>query len=365
MNTFAAAISAPFRDRLFWAKRSFSSQRGTYYEDLAERMENQPGTPIARFIELDAERYGHLPLGKLANHWLEAFSASGSFAESIRGTVPNEDVAILSIAEKAADLKIGLRNLAASIKTLDEIREALRVVFFALGIVALAVHFYVGLYGFKIVPTIEQAMPATVQISELGWSAILLHGMRVAVEKLWLPWLLLVAFGALWVYWAVPNYVGRARPWLDRHVLVFSLYREFQAQAFVTALSAATQRINGRVMTVQQAIEMMQEVATPWLLWHLNRIQQRMEENPQGTGENFATGLLNQETIYRMQDIAEYSDMSTMLSKVGERVLKRAPAEMEKRSRRIQFVSRAVMVTVVLVISWSFNFMSYEFQQAL
>jgi len=44
MNTFAAAISAPFRDRLFWAKRSFSSQRGTYYEDLAERMENQPGT---------------------------------------------------------------------------------------------------------------------------------------------------------------------------------------------------------------------------------------------------------------------------------------------------------------------------------
>lgn len=358
-------LRAPFDDGLFFAKLAFRSKRAAFYNDLAESMENEPGTRITKFIERYADRYPKEAVGKLAAHWLRGYQELGSFAEAIRGTVPDEDIGVLAIAEKAGDLKVGLKNLATTVSVIDATKSAMQSVFFATAMVAVAVHFYVSLYAFRIIPGIEKQMPNTVHINDLGTSAIVLHTMRVVVEGYWPLWFLAIIAIAGWIVWAIPNYVGRARPWLDRHVLFFQLYRAYQAASFLTSLASVTQRINNKVLPVPQALEMMEQTAAPWLRWHINMVLMRIEDNPQGKGDNFDTGLVEKPTLYRMIDIAEYSDMSDMLEKVGKHILEKAPSQMEKRAKGIQFVSRVLMVAIVLGLSWGFNYMTYNFQDAL
>lgn len=365
MLTALQRVRAQLEDGLFLARLSFKSKRAEFYGDLADSMENEPQTRITKFIERYADRYPEQAVGKLAAHWLRAYRVHGSFAEAIRGTVPDEDIAALAIAESAGDLKVGLHNLAASVAGLDATRGAMMTVFGSTFLVAVAVHFYVGLYAWQIIPKIESALPSTVRVENLGYAAIFLHGMRIAVQHYWMLWFAAMLALTGLVIWAIPNYVGRFRPWLDRKVLFFQLYREFQAASFLTSLAAVTQRINNKVLPVPQALKMMERDATVWLRWHIGAVLLQIEENPQGKGENFNTGVVSQDMLYRMIDIAEYADMSDMLDKVGRQVLKRAPIEMEKRAKRIQFVTRVAMVSIVLGLMWGFNAMTYSFQDAL
>ncbi|MDN7880130.1 type II secretory pathway component PulF-like protein [Burkholderia aenigmatica] len=365
MRSFFNALKQPFTDPLFFTKMKFRSVRAELYNDLAESMEAEPGTRITKFLTRYAERYPKLPKGKMAQHWLTRFREEGTFADAIRGTVPKEDMGAIAIAEESGDLRVGLASLAESISGLDSTKEAMLSVFGATFMVGLAVQFYIGLYSFKIVPQIEKAMPPNMTIEEIGTTAVWGHNMSFAVRNFWPLWLaFLIGVVALSV-WAVPNYVGKLRRWLDHHVIYFQLYREFQASSFLTSLAAVTKRINNRVLPVPQALQMMEEDASPWIRWHIRRVLINMENNAEGKGENFNTGMTSPEMHYRMIDIAEYADMADMLDHVGKTILKRTPKEMEKRANRVQFIARVIMVVTVFGISAGFYKFNFDFQEAV
>jgi type II secretory pathway component PulF len=365
IESLSAGMRAPFTDKLWRAKGKFRKSRADFYYDLAESMENEPGTRITLFIERYADRYPKEPVGKLAAHWLEVYREEGSFTEALRGTVPSEDIGNLLIAEQSGDLKVGLRSLSSVIAGLDSTLDAIRAVFLSTIFVFLAAQFYVGFYSFKIVPTIERSIPPEIHISDLGLAAIVLHWLSFLVRHLWPLWFAGIGFTLALVLWSVPNYVGKYRGFLDRHVLHFQLYREFHSASFLTSLGAVTQRINNKVLPIPKALQLMEPDAAKWTQSHIRRILVNLEENPEGKGENFNTGLVKKETHYRMIDIAQYANMSDMLDRVGKGVLKRTPKEMEKRAEKISFASRIVLVAVVMGLSWGFNAMSWSFQRAV
>ncbi|WP_312573898.1 hypothetical protein, partial [Staphylococcus saprophyticus] len=145
----------------------------------------------------------------------------------------------------------------------------------------------------------------------------------------------------------------------------FRLYAEFQAASFIVALAAVTQRVNNKVVSVPKALQMMEPNASVWLRHHILRIVHNLEENPHGKGENFQTGMVDRDTEYRMMDIADYADVSEMLKQVGGTILETAPKELEKRAKRIQNTSRAVLVILVVAIQGGFNYMGWQFQDAV
>lgn len=106
----------------------------------------------------------------------------------------------------------------------------------------------------------------------------------------------------------------------------------------------------------------MEAEAYPWLKWHIKRILNNFEHEPNSKGEAFNTGIVNDRAYYRIVDIAEYSDMSTMLSKVGEIVRKAAPAEMEKKATIVRYL--VVMIVIVMMLGMYFGTfkMSDEFK---
>jgi type II secretory pathway component PulF len=358
-------LIAPLTDPLHRQKRAFKKERATFYNDLAESMQAEPGTRITTFITRYAERYPKEPVGKLAGHWLNAFREEGSFAEAVRGTVPDDDIGTIAISEKAGDLKAGLFALSEVIAGLDKTKEAMMTVFASSILVFIVLQFYVGFYSFSIIPKIESGLPHDMSIYDVGPVASFMHTLSYSVRTFWPLW-----FASIFLFiglsvWAVPNYIGPFRPWLDRHILHFQLYREFRAAQFLTSLSTITQNINNSVLPVPQALQRMEVEATPWVRWHINRILANMENNTEGKGENFATGMVSKKMEYRMIDIAQYADMSDMLDQVGKTILKRTPKEMEQRAQKIQFISRIIMVGIVFAISAGFYYLSFEFQDAV
>jgi type II secretory pathway component PulF len=365
MFSFLSRMTASLSDPLSRAKSAFKKDRANFYKDLAESMKAEPSTRITTFLTRYAERYPKEPVGKLAAHWLNAYREEGSFAEAIRGTVPDDDIGAIAISEKAGDLKAGLLALSDVIAGLDKTKEAMLTVFMSSILVFIVLQFYVGFYSFNIIPKIESGIPHGMSIYDVGPVASFMHNMSYSVRTLWPLWFASIFFTVGLSTWAVPNYIGPMRPWLDRHVLHFQLYREFRAAQFLTTLSTITQVINNTVLPVPQALQRMAADATPWVRWHIERILANMEHNTQGKGENFATGMVSKAMEYRMIDIAEYADMSDMLDQVGKTILKRTPAQMEKRAQRIQFISRVIMVSIVFGISAGFYFLSFEFQDAV
>ncbi|MEW6342965.1 MAG: type II secretory pathway component PulF-like protein [Pseudomonadota bacterium] len=365
MSSLISRILTPFTDPLFWDKRAFRKERATFYLDLAENMQAEPGTRITTFLNRYAERYPKAPVGKIAAHWLSAFREEGSFVEAIRGTVPDDDIGAIAISEKAGDLKAGMIALSEVIAGLDKTKEALVTVFASSIVVFVVLQFYVGFYSFSIIPKIESGLPHNLSIGDVGPVASFMHSMSYGVRTFWPLWFasILVIIGV--IVWSVPNYLGTMRPWLDKHVMPFQLYREFRAAQFLTTLSTITQNINNHVLPVPQALQRMEADAVPWVRWHIHQILANMENNAEGKGENFATGMVSKKMEYRMIDIAQYADMSDMLDQVGKTILKRTPKEMEQRAVRIQFISRVIMVAIVFAISAGFYFLSFEFQDAV
>ncbi|VWC39888.1 type II secretion system protein [Burkholderia lata] len=365
---FSDGISRLFRplwDQFARDKMRFEKKRAAFYVDLAATMESQPRVNISVHIERIADRYPDEPKGRLAARWLDNYMIDGSFSEAIRDSVPEEDYAPLMIAERAGDLTKGLKELGEVVTALDATKEAVASIWLSTLFVFVAAQIFIGMYSFRIVPDIESSLPPNVPVSDLGLIAVIMHWMSVSIRTVWPLWIVFIVVSISIVKWAVPNYVGRWRQWLDRHVLPFRLYAEFQAASFIVALAAVTQRVNNKVVSVPKALQMMEPNASVWLRHHILRIVHNLEENPHGKGENFQTGMVDRETEYRMMDIADYADVSEMLKQVGGTILDTAPKELEKRAKRIQNTSRAVLVILVVAIQGGFNYMGWQFQDAV
>lgn len=355
-------VFKPLWDQFTRDKIRFEKQRATFYVDLASTMESQARVNISVHLERIAERYPDTPRGRLAARWLENYKIDGSFCEAIRDSVPVEDYAPLMVAEKAGDLVQGLKELGRVVSALDATKEAMASIWMTSFFVFIAAQIFIGMYAFKIVPDIESSLPSNVSVADLGTVSLVLHWMSVIVRSVWPFWIAAIVALLVVIPWAVSNYVGQYRGWLDRHVLHFNLYAKFQAASFIVSLAAVTKRVNNKVVPVPKALELMEPNASPWLRQHIVRIATNLEENPNAKGENFRTGMVDRDTEYRMMDIADYSDISEMLHVVGEQILVRAPKELEARAKRIQNVSRVVMVTLVLVIQAGFNYMDGSFK---
>lgn len=351
---------------LFLAIWDFKERRGEFYGDLAGMMEAQPGKNIRELLEPYVERHMSQPEGKLAAFWLQRMDEDvATFSDALIGTVPSEDITILSFAEHAGDLKIGLHELAENIAGMDEAKKVARSVLLT-AVFALAIfHVFLGVEGFLLMPRLLKSMGSLLHpdqwgpvgrafyhlgefIRHWGWAVI-----SVEIATLW------------WVKWSFPNYVGQFRPWLDRNVLPYQFYRDFRGAAFLSALGSATTKVGTMVQTVPEALEKMEQEAYPWLKWHIRQILNNFEQEPNSKGEAFNTGVVNDRAYYRIVDIAEYTDMSTMLGKVGSIVRKTAPIDMQKKATIVRYV----VVVGVILIMMGFYFgtfrMSSEFKEII
>jgi type II secretory pathway component PulF len=340
--------------RRFWDAFNFRDQRADYYMDLYERMQLERGTNIGDFLRRDIQRYGKKnEVGRLSEHWLERMGYVGRFAEALRGTVPEQDIAILAVAEQHDDLKNGLKSAAENLRAIDLAKKKLQAVLAISIALILMFHIYIGLNTFYVFPKLAKVLfRHGVTAKEIGPVTYRVDLVCTFIQHWW--WLYFPSLIALVVGigWALPNYTGRFRRLLDERFIIFSMYREFAGASFLAQLSSLTKRVGERVMSLREALDMVSANGNPWVKWHVEMILTRMSVSPDSKGQVFATGVVNARATYRIQDLAEYAQLSDMLGQVGDIVLKKAPEEIEKRGKKIDFLLRIGIIVPMLLI-WS------------
>lgn len=333
---------------LKFAKWQFKALRGDFYQDLAKGMKASPGQSITTFLERYRDRYVKEPVGILCRHWLLQFDHVGTFTESARGTIPEEDLTVLAVSENAGDLRVGLESLGKNIVALTSCKKEINNTLITGFVLVLFLHIFLGIEAYMVMPKMEAAMRANIDVSKLGLIGEVLFTGGSVIRNWWWAWFICVAACIAWVIWALPNYVGRMRPWLDAHFLPFQMYRDFSGASFLVALGSVTRLVGAQVVQLHDALSRMAENASPWLRWHIGQIQENIQNQPNSKGEIFNTGVTSKNAYYRILDIAEYSQMSEMLNQVGAVILDTAPVETKKRALTIRYLLLFLSVSVML-----------------
>lgn len=313
-------------------------------------MEASKGKPIGRFLEKYHERYEHDAIGILCGIWLARMPHVGSFAKAVQGTVPDEDLALISVYESSANLQAGLLELGEHIRKLDAVRKSTIATLMMAAVVAIIWHLFIAIQAFWVIPKMSAAMKTSIDVTRLNTVSQLYFQCASIVQSWWWLWAIAITVLTVWVSWSLPNYTGRMRPWLDRNILFYQIYRDFHGASFLAALSAITRSSGAQVIQLSDALKKMDENAYPWLKWQIGRIRSNLENNPNGKGEIFNTGLMSQASYFRVLDIADYAQLSQMLTTVGEVILTNAPEEINKKSTKIRYFVMLIALLTMLAI---------------
>jgi type II secretory pathway component PulF len=332
----------------------FKSLRADFYLDLAASMKANPGQPLTQMLANQGSRYKKEPAGVLCRYWLEQMEHTGTFASAVEGTVPNEDMTVLYISEASGDLRAGFDKLGRSVAGMNACRSAnLKTLATALFLLVL-LHFFFAIEAFVILPKIEKSMKGIVDVSKMGGVVKVLFTGAEMVRSWWWLWLGTVFGGSMLTKWALKNYVGRFRPWLDDNILPFQMARDFNGSSFFVTIGAITAHSAGTaVVQLHEALDKMSEHAYPWLRWHIQMIQENLHLRPNSKGEIFDTGIANRKAFYRILDIADYAEVNVMLNRVGDIILETAPKEMAARATIVRYVLFIICLSLIIGIAGS------------
>ncbi|TES62211.1 hypothetical protein E2P84_42410 [Burkholderia cepacia] len=356
------SIDRRLSGHMLWTKFRFHGQRGRFYRDLARSAQNIDGTSLTTVVEKYARRYPKLPVGVMARHWLRRWEHSGQFSQVIRGTVPDEDIVVIQASESLGDLNSGILMLGENIMQLQKTKEALIYSLGTSGLLFGFFHVFMALQAFLVQARLEKAVVRYLKPDEIPALAHVFFTTASVIRTYWPLWLVFLAGLVALIIWSLPRYTGRMRPWLDRNVIFYTMYRDFRGAAFLKALGSVTRLYGGRVVQLNDALLRMRMFAYPWLRWHIDQILKNLENNPNGQGEVFNTGFTSAEVAYQIQDMAEHTAIGPMLEQIGDLVMETAPEDCERRANRLRYTSIFLLLLAMVCIYLGTGLIINDFQ---
>ena len=351
---------------LRWAIYQFKSKRGEFYLDLAQAMDAQKGVSIVKIIEKYALRYTKEPVGLVCSYWLTQIQQKGRFSDAAQGTIPEQDVALLSAAEEAGDLLRGLYQLGENVIKLGELKADVWKSMGTAMAMFLVLHIFLGIEAFVVIPKLQAAMKGAVPLEQLGKLSQVFFAASAFIITWWPAWLALLVASVWWIVWALPNYTGSIRSWLDNHFLPFQMYREFTGASFMVGLGSLSKLTGSRIVQINEALSIIRSKSTVrWMNWHIDQILSNLRLNPNSKAEIFNTGITNKRIYFRILDIAEYAELEELLPKVGSVIMTVSPEEIKKRAVSLRFVIMILAIALMVLIYGGTGNIIDEFKAAV
>jgi type II secretory pathway component PulF len=266
-----------------------------------------------------------------------------SFAQSLKGTVPDMDNMILVAADTSGKLPDGLRFLAESVRSVEAIKGAL---ISAVAIPVLISSMMVGMvYGFGkwMVPILTSIIPVEHWPTLGQW---MYHISSVLVK--YGPALLggLAALSTVFI-WSLSNWTGNLRVKFDNY-LPYALYRDYNGALMLVSMGGLMQANS----SLAGALRLLKTSATPWMTWHLTKILRMLDKEASEPVKAFDTGVLPQELYERVADYGERSGFQNAMSKIGSQSLERVMALVQKRAKVLNNILLVFTgITLALMIS--------------
>lgn len=347
----------------------FRSKRAEYYEYLADLMSASQGDRnLLDMFNADAQRYGNSPRGILSAYWSQRYDETGAdLAATWQGTLPDSDLMVIRVAQSSGGVAMeqALRDMARVTTVVERARtEFISTIAVGLLGLSLALGMLAALPMF-LVPSLKSAF-SFVPLAKWGPAGQSLLALSDAVAAHWLPALVTVIAGVSWVAWSLPNFVHPVRRWMDEHIALYRLYRDFRGALFMaTIASMVRKRTSASGLRLNDALGEMAQAAEPWLRNHCLRIIENIDHSGGQGPEVFDTGVLDREVLYFLMDLVESKGFDEGLQRAGARTEKRAATVVASRAAILRWVMLlASLATVGSVLAWTVS-VNYEMKQIM
>lgn len=296
---------------MWMAVNNFSAMRADFYADLAEALEDKGslvGT-IRTFERRAAKRKDLLqPLYAL---WLRRMD-DRPFSMALLGTVPDGDIMILDAAESSKahnGMVEGLRFLSKAIVAAGKMKsELVKAVAGPIFLFCMLISMLVG-FSYFMVPVLTQIMkPETWPMSgrALYWVAQMVTGYGV-----WIGAAIIIL--AIAYVWSLPRWYGRWRVVADQYNPLYSIYRDFVGSIFLVSFAALLRSNRG----LSESLNALAARGSPWLRWHIRRIQLRLDKEADKPALAFDTGIFNRALTDRVMDYGARNEFHLAIGKIG------------------------------------------------
>lgn len=308
---------------LYWQWR-FRRYRVEYLRYLSALLEHLAGQQtIKNIFANEVQRYGRQHVrGQLAQLWLERLAVyGGDLARAWQGCFAPQTLQVISVSQR-----YGVRSLTAALgflamqqersQTLN--RRTLSILWPAI-FALLVVGFTLILLPTLTVPELRQVF-AVVPQEHYGRYTRLLFDSAAWLERFgWLLFVLLVmALSAL--AFSLRYLTGPLRSFLDRYE-PWKSYRYFGAWQMLQMLHILLALTHLRI-PLKQAVVALSDTANPWFRMHIERIHVRILQGEVGP-ESFATGLLDEEDLWFLVDMAQGRSLAHACALTADRLADR------------------------------------------
>ncbi len=241
----------------------------------------------------------------LSAHWLGAFAnQDGKLSRTFAGTLPKEDVMMIRTLEERSGhnvLEEGLKEMSSNTLL---IQKAMGMLYSAMVRVSVPLLVLIGI--FVLVPTFTvpelKANFSTVPVAKYPAAARELFALSDFLSGNALLVVVALLATLAGILWSLSHLRGPVRPFFDKYLVVWGIYRDFQAIKFLTGLSLILQKRNNESNRLDPALSLMAHGASPWLSYQINAMRQDIQDGSNDQ-DIFDVELYGRDMKFYLQDL--------------------------------------------------------------
>lgn len=300
----------------------FAAKLPDYYDDLASLLASTTDVRQLDIFLQDALRYQGTPRGRLAEMWAQSYANNGAdLASTWQGCMPDDDVAILRVQQDLGNSAIvtALRDLSRMAKISKALKDT-AMTSIGVGLMALLL----AIAAATVLPVwATQMLQDSFGIAPDKWGQT---GQRMAawaafVDSFAPVLMIAAAIAGWWLWWSPTHWVGPARRWADKHILLYRAQHEIYSMRCALTLATITRPTGTATMTLRQSLEILLASArSPWAQEQIEGILTKIASSGAADYTVFENGILTDEMYWRLQDLCQSQPIDKALVTVAETI---------------------------------------------
>lgn len=322
-----------------WHQLQFTKRlQAAFWEDLVSLVEDDVSLSQALTVLSSLDQ----PIiAAVASSLLEAVTAGKRLAKGMQGWFSPITCAVIDAGENSGTLLSAMQACAKDASQRGVISKAavstltypLIVLMVALGVMVFVKH------------SVLESLIAIKPLAAWPSTSVHLYQLASFVEHAWL-WLLCDVALLLGAFqWFCRVYTGRFRDAVDQFPLL-QLYRQATAWRFMRMLGV----LLGNGMMLNQAFALITKRAQPYLVWHLQRMQNSLNAGTLAMADVLDTQLLDEQDLTRLRVLSQHKSLASSLNRLSDQASQRWAETIERIARILAGLLLAASAAVAALL---------------
>lgn len=319
-------------------KRAFNAVRSDFYLNLAATLSSK--APIKDLIRQYAITAGSSPVGTMMRQWLAGMRLHpASLGEATRPYVDSSDTVVITAAERSKDPALLFKVYALNLRMRNDMASAIKKPL----IIPSVAFALLGGIGWFFKNNVYAQMEMSVQLKFWPDYAMFAYNLVHAIYGTAGQISLGLLIGLItWILWAIPNYTGRFRNFLDTRVFPFTVIAQMHLMSTFCVLASLMAAGESDV----RALQIIMGNSSKWLEWQMQKLKRRTSAG-QTALSSLAVLPVNDLFSANLSVLSKHAEPGDLPSLIVDASMHEARMLKERMDAKAQMVT--AITTIILV----------------